>query len=358
MTMSLRKSCSEDSAPSPPWKSQTLLAHCSKSLSWVTPRSSVIASYSVRPGDFRLLLGSPPSRCLTTSVVRFSALTLLTPATYFPSHLTRNLKFLYGSKRVGLTVNSAMASLRSARLSGELLQLDEHELGRLERGEADEDVHDSAVDVALHGRGVVALDEVRLGRGRAGEGALPEQRLHEGGHVQAELGPERFVVRLENRPLGAAEQALLDHQRKPAHGDVLPLARRGVRSVESARPPGDAAVDGERAQAVEPERVEDPVLVVGQLHLEPADRPKRLGGPGRRLPDAALAVRAREHSAHDAGGGEQTRLEVVEWVGRSDAREVRDGVRPFRGQSAGDPVDGGGERTHRRRRVDQQHRAA
>ena len=50
-------------------------------MSWVTPRSSVIASYSVRPGDLRLLLGSPPSRCLTTSVVRFSALTLLTPAT-------------------------------------------------------------------------------------------------------------------------------------------------------------------------------------------------------------------------------------------------------------------------------------
>ena len=63
-------------------------------MSWVTPRSSVIASYSVRPGDLRLELGSPPSRCFTTSVVRFSALTLLTPATYWPSHLTRNLKFL------------------------------------------------------------------------------------------------------------------------------------------------------------------------------------------------------------------------------------------------------------------------
>src|SRR6266496_6724401 len=108
MIISLRKSLSELSEPRPAPKFQTLLAHCSNSLSCVTPRSRVIASYSVRPGDLRLLLGSPPSRCLTTSVVRFSELTLLTPATYLPSHLTRNLKFLYGSKRCALTVNCAI----------------------------------------------------------------------------------------------------------------------------------------------------------------------------------------------------------------------------------------------------------
>src|SRR5215510_1945301 len=110
MMMSLRKSLSETSAPRPEPKFQTLLAHCSNSLSWVTPRSSMIASYSVRPGDLRLLEGSPPTRCLTTSVVRLSEPTLLMPATYLPSHLTRNLKFLYGSKRVALTVNWAMVS--------------------------------------------------------------------------------------------------------------------------------------------------------------------------------------------------------------------------------------------------------
>src|SRR5438874_10450597 len=103
--MSLRKSRRDTSEPSPEPKLQTLLAHCSNSLSWVTPRSRVIASYSVRPGDFRLLLGSPPSRCFTTSVVRLRAVILLTPATYLLSHFTRNLKFLYGSKRCALTVN-------------------------------------------------------------------------------------------------------------------------------------------------------------------------------------------------------------------------------------------------------------
>src|SRR6185436_20673597 len=110
MITSLRKSLSETSAPRPEPKFQTLFAHDSNSVSCVTPRSSVIASYFVRPGDLRLDDGSPPSRCSTTSVVRLSAPTLLIPATYLPSHLTRNLKFLYGSKRCALTVNCAIAS--------------------------------------------------------------------------------------------------------------------------------------------------------------------------------------------------------------------------------------------------------
>src|SRR5918995_7091074 len=105
MMMSLRKSRSDTSAPRPDPKFQILFAHFSNSVSCVTPRSSVIGSYSVRPGDLRLELGSPPSRCLTGSVVRLSEPTLLTPATYRPSHLIRNLKFLYGSNRCGLTVN-------------------------------------------------------------------------------------------------------------------------------------------------------------------------------------------------------------------------------------------------------------
>ena len=81
MSTSLRKFFSETSAPRPEPKFQTRLAHASNSGSCVTPRSSVIGSYFVRPGDLRDVDGSPPSRCSTTSVVRFSALTLLTPAT-------------------------------------------------------------------------------------------------------------------------------------------------------------------------------------------------------------------------------------------------------------------------------------
>src|SRR5690349_1648700 len=132
-----------------------------------------IASYLVRPGDFRPVLGSPPSRCSTTSVVRLSAPTLLTPATYRPSHLTRNLKFLYGSSRCTLTLNCIVTPLilplglaltLGLDLSRDLLDLQDDELGRLERREADEDIDDAAVDVVLGSGRPVAADEVGLGR--------------------------------------------------------------------------------------------------------------------------------------------------------------------------------------------------
>src|SRR3990172_6341045 len=98
----------ETSAPRPLPSLHTLLAHASNSASWVRPRSRVIGSNSVRPGVFRLELGSPPARTWETAVTRLSALILLTPATYLPSHLTRNLKFLYGSNLFGLTVNGGI----------------------------------------------------------------------------------------------------------------------------------------------------------------------------------------------------------------------------------------------------------
>src|SRR5436190_18213971 len=175
MMMSLRKSLSDTSVPRPAPKFQTLLAHSSNSTSWVTPRSRVMGSYLVRPGDLRPVLGSPPSRCSTTSVVRFRALTLLTPATYLPSHFKRNLKFLYGSKRCGLTLNCAMAPQLprlGLDMTGHLLDLDDHKLGRLQRGEANQDVDDAEVDVILGRRLVIALDEVGFARRPALEGAL------------------------------------------------------------------------------------------------------------------------------------------------------------------------------------------
>ena len=46
--------------------------------------------------------------CDTRLELSFDATELLTPATYLPSHLTRNLKFLYGSKRWAFTLNCAM----------------------------------------------------------------------------------------------------------------------------------------------------------------------------------------------------------------------------------------------------------
>ena len=59
--------------------------------------------------------------------------------------------------------------LRGGRLPGELDDLDDDELGRLERREPDDDLDDAVVDVVLGGGGRVALDEERL----AGRRPLP-----------------------------------------------------------------------------------------------------------------------------------------------------------------------------------------
>src|SRR5438132_1852455 len=79
---------------------RAVLAHRSNSTSCVTPRSSVIASNFLRPTVAGLVSGE----------------VLSTPATYLPSHLIRNLKFLYGSNRLGLRVNSVRAAPRVWRL--------------------------------------------------------------------------------------------------------------------------------------------------------------------------------------------------------------------------------------------------
>src|SRR4051794_19080952 len=92
-------------------------------------------------------------------------------------------------------------------LAGELGQLQDHELGRLEWRETDDDIDDSAIYVILGGRLAVALDEVGVTRRGALERALAEERLHEGADVEPDLHPQRLVVRLEHHPLSAAEQA-------------------------------------------------------------------------------------------------------------------------------------------------------
>src|SRR5689334_11151409 len=92
-------------------------AHFSNSRSWVTPRSSVMGSNFHVLGLTRDVLGSPPSRWVTASVDRLSALTLLTPATVLASHFTRNFMFLYGSKRCVFTGNWLLSATTDPSLS-------------------------------------------------------------------------------------------------------------------------------------------------------------------------------------------------------------------------------------------------
>src|SRR5712691_1535881 len=101
--MSFLKSAIDVSRGEPSF--ETLLAQSSNARSWVTPRSRVMGSNLVRPGDFNSMPGWPPALCWTTSVDRRRPLTLSTPATYWPSHLTLNLKLLYGSRRMFVIID-------------------------------------------------------------------------------------------------------------------------------------------------------------------------------------------------------------------------------------------------------------
>src|ERR1044072_6791711 len=98
----------------------------------------------------------------------------------------RNLKFLYGSNRCGLTLNWAITSSSCLDLASHLLDLDDHELGGLQRLEADDDVDDTQVDIVLGCGLLIALDEVCVSRRAALEGTLPEEVVHECADVEAD----------------------------------------------------------------------------------------------------------------------------------------------------------------------------
>ncbi len=103
------------------------------------------------------------------------------------------------------------------------MDLDNDELGRLERSETDQDVHHTHIAIGLGGGVPVAFDEISLAGRSALECALPEQVAQERTNIEADLRPQRLIIRFEDNPLGAAVQALLDVERKAADGDVLPL---------------------------------------------------------------------------------------------------------------------------------------
>src|SRR5882757_2983599 len=70
-------------------------------------------------------------------------------------------------------------ALRRGRDAGALLDLDDNELRRLERREANNHVHDTVVHVVLGHRLPAALHEVGIARGCARECSLATQTLHE-----------------------------------------------------------------------------------------------------------------------------------------------------------------------------------
>src|SRR5271168_1040688 len=136
-------------------------------------------------------------------------------------------------------------------LPSDLLDLDDDEFCRLERGEADQDVDDAVVLVGGRGGFAVALDEVGLLRRGALEGALGEERLHEGADVEADLAPEGSIVGLEDNPLRSTVEAGFEEEGEAPDGDVFPLRAGFVIAASGARPPYDRAVGAEGADAVD-----------------------------------------------------------------------------------------------------------
>src|SRR5437764_483769 len=84
---------------------------------------------------------------------------------------------------LALTVNSAMLSSSGGDLAGDLLELDDDELRRLEWRKPDDDIHHAEVDVVLRGGLLVTFHEIGVLWGPPLKRSLAEQVVHEGTHV-------------------------------------------------------------------------------------------------------------------------------------------------------------------------------
>ena len=299
MMMSLRKSFSDTSAPRPEPKFQTLLAHCSNSVSWVTPRSSVMASYFGAARRFAAGAGVAALAMLDDLGGALERADLADAGDVPAVPLDAELEVLVRVEtlcvdgelchRLAPPFGAADAPIRP-NLASHLLDLDDDELGRLERRKADHDVDDAAVDVVLRRRLPVALDEVGLPRRPALEGALAEQVVHEGADVQADLRPQRLVVRLEDHPLRAAIQAFLDEEREPADRDVLPLRGQAVVAAQVRLPQTTRPAAGNARRQLTPSGFSSPFSRSVSLTLSSRHAVQCGVEAGRRLPDAALGV--------------------------------------------------------------------
>src|SRR5882672_7695957 len=179
-------------------------------------------------------------------------------------------------------------------LTCHLADAEDHELRRLHRSDADLADHLARVD---HLRRVglgVALHVERLLRSLAHQRARVVDAQQEGGDVPGDPLPERLVVGLEDHPLGADLDRLLDHQEQAADVDVPP---RRVAGDRARAPDPDAAV-AHVPDAVDPARVQEVLLRArdGVLEAERAADDLVRGG----LVHAALSVAARIDAGHVA----------------------------------------------------------
>src|SRR5215475_6706783 len=244
------------------------LIHFSKLWSAVSPRVRVTSPAFGRPGSFFTMY-------LPSFVFCFSSMTscsilrpetseiclMITPSMSSPNEWPTEVS------RSG----SAMASLllgHEAGAAAELRQPEDDELGWFHRSYSDLAEHLAGIDRPGRVRLAGAPEVERLARGQPEQRALAPLGDQERGDRAADLGPQCVVVRLEHDPLGAVENGLFEIVEQPADVEVPPCRVGGERA---GAPHPDAAA-GERAQAVDADRVEQVGLPPSDHRLE-RDRP-------------------------------------------------------------------------------------
>src|SRR5467141_270369 len=177
-----------------------------------------------------------------------------------------------------------------------LADAEDDELGRLHRSDADLADHLAGIDYFRRVGLGIALDVERLLRRLAHQRARVVDAQQEGGDVPGDPLPERLVVGLEDHPLRADLDRLLDHQEQAADVDVPPRRVAGDR----ARAPDPDATVAHVPDAVDPARVQEVLLRArdGVLETERAANDLVRGG----LVHAALSVAARIDAGHVARG--------------------------------------------------------
>src|SRR5215470_11650249 len=132
----------------------------------------------------------------------------------------------WAAGRATACVTSASHVLR-VRADRGLAQLEDHELGRLDRRDPDDRDHLARVADLRRVGLLVALDEERLLRGGAEQRAVAPHPGQERADVPPDRPPQQLVVGLEDDPPGTVPDGLLEHREQAAHVEVAPFARLG-----------------------------------------------------------------------------------------------------------------------------------
>src|SRR5438552_8598474 len=225
-------------------------------------RFSVIVGVLCAPGIFLLisLPSGPFSFSSVTSISEVKPPTSVNCAMVVPSISIAKLRAAIASLLETFGTPAAIyPSLFAERCAArELGDLEDDELCRFHRGDADLDDELARIDRLRGVHLAVAFDVERLAGRGSEERAVPPDADQEGADGALDSLPERHVVGLEDHPLGAQQDGTLDVVEEPVDVDVPP----GRIAGEGARAPDPDAATREGANNVDPLRVQQIVLAL------------------------------------------------------------------------------------------------